>query len=359
MKKVLISLGVITAVLLVLGYVYREALFLGLMGAQIAPEKNFDEMIAPKAPDYRSDEVWAALPSINDPSDQMPQGVSKTETGVAVFFVHPTSYFGKTWNQPLDHTDANWVVDERILRHQASVFNGCCDIYAPRYRQATFFSFMDQSGDGEKALALAYEDVVRAFKDFLRRLEADQPFVIAGHSQGTRHATQLVREHVTGTELQDRLVAAYLVGFSVTYPQLAELPACDSASETGCAVGWNVMDGDSGGAFGGEGVICTNPLTWRDRGSYAKHELNMGAIGFETYGQALEGENVSAMNVEQGVADAKCIDDGQLAVMDLRSESFPQRMMGASMHVYDYSLFHMNVRENVATRIAAYLAGAR
>lgn len=357
MKKMLIGLGVVLVIVVALGFTFRQTLFLQVMGAQIAPEQDFDEMAAPGAPDYGLDNAWAALPGIDDPSDQMPSGALKEDTGAAVFFVHPTSYFGKTWNQPLDHVDANWVVDERILRHQASVFNGCCDIYAPRYRQATFFSFMDQSGNGDKALALAYGDVVMAFKAFINRIEPDQPFVIAGHSQGTRHATQLVREHVTGTQLQDRLVAAYLVGFSVTYPQLAELPACDSATDTGCAVGWNAMDGESGGAFGGEGVLCTNPLTWRDRGDYAQHELNTGAIGFQTYGPALEEEDVSAMNVEVGIADAKCIEDGQLAVTELRSESFPQRMMGASMHVYDYSLFHMNVRENVAMRIAAFMRG--
>ncbi len=355
MKKVLIGIGVVLAITFILGYVNRQSLFIYLMGSQIAPEQDFDQTPAPTPPNYSLDENWAALPSKDDPSDQMPEGVVRAATDVAVFFVHPTSYFGKTWNQPLDHVDANWVVDQRVLRHQASVFNGCCDIFAPRYRQATFFSFMDQSGNGTQALALAYADIVLAFDEFLKRLEQDQPFIVAGHSQGTRHATQLVREKITGTELEARLVAAYLVGFSVTYGQLGTLPACDSPSQTGCAVGWNAMDGESGGAFGGpEKLLCTNPLTWRDSGDYAGHHLNTGAIGFATYGAALEGEDVSAMTVQAGIADAKCMDDGQLAVPNLRSESFPQRMGGSSMHVYDYSLFHNNVRENVALRARAW-----
>ena len=91
---------------------------------------------------------------------------------------------------------ANWIVDELVLRHQASVFNGCCEIYAPRYRQATIYSFLDHT-NGAQALALAYGDVVRAFNTFLNRIEPQQPFVVAGHSQGTRHAAELVREHVT------------------------------------------------------------------------------------------------------------------------------------------------------------------
>ncbi len=47
---------------------------------------------------------------------------------------------------------------------------------------------------------------------------------------------------------------------------------------------------------------------------------------------------------------------GTLAVADLRSDAFPSRMPGGSMHVYDYSLFHMNIRENAATRVEAFLA---
>ncbi|MEM7100247.1 MAG: DUF3089 domain-containing protein [Pseudomonadota bacterium] len=357
MKKFLIILGGAVALVLTIGYLFRMEIAIFAMSTQIAPEHNFGEQAPPPAPDYGDDANWAALPDKEDPSDQMPAGTERSPTGVAVFFVHPTSYFGKTWNQPLDHADANWVVDQRILRHQASVFNGCCDVYAPRYRQATFFSFLDQGDNGAQALAVAYQDVTAAFDVFLTRLEPQQPFVIAGHSQGTKHATQLVREKITNTPLQERMVAAYLIGFSVTYSQLGSLPACDSSTQTGCAIGWNAMEGESGGSFAqNEKLLCTNPLSWRDGGGLAEHALNAGAIGYPTYGLADEGEDVTAMDLEVAIADAKCVADGQLAVTDLRSESFPQRMMANSMHVYDYSLYHMNLRQNVADRVSAFLS---
>ncbi len=358
MKKILIGIAVALMILVILGFVFQQSIFFYFMSAQIAPEQDFGQMAIPSPPDYSDDQYWAGLPNKQDPSDQMPEGVVREDTGVAVFYVHPTTYFGKTWNQPLDHADANWIVDERNLRHQASVFNGCCDVYAPRFRQATFFSFMDRGDNSKKALALAYADVVAAFESFLSRINPDQPFIVAGHSQGTRHVAQLVREKVTSTSLQDRLVAAYLVGFSVTYPELASLPACDSPTQTNCAIGWNSMDDENGGAFGGVGaeekLLCTNPLNWRDGGGYAANELNMGGIGFPSQALAEEGEDYEAMHVETGVAGAQCVDDGSLAIMELRSEAFPHRMFGTSMHIYDYSLFHMNIRENLATRIAAF-----
>jgi len=326
------------------------------MSSRIAPDHDFDGSIAPPAPDYTQAEWWVALPSVSSAAEQMPEGVRREPLGVAVFFVHPTSYFGKeSWNQPLSHEQANWVVDERILRHQATVFNSCCDIYAPRYRQATFFSFVDQSDNAEKALALAYSDVRLAFKHFLSEIGPDQPFVVAGHSQGSRHLAKIVREEISGTPTYNRLVAAYLIGFGITENQLGDVEVCQNETQTQCALGWNVMDGKGTGAFGGnDGLVCTNPLNWQANDSYASNDLNKGAIGFGPYNRAGEGEDITAMVVEVGVADAQCQPDGQLAVLNLTSESFPSRMLGNSMHVYDYSLFHANIRENVAARIKAF-----
>ena len=164
----------------------------------------------------------------------------------------------------------------------------------------------------------------------------------------------LVAEKVAGTDLMQRMVAAYLVGFSITHEQLGGIPACTSATQTGCAVGWNAMDGEGAGAFSGSGnLLCTNPLTWLRDDEYAGHELNIGAIGYPSYGAAEDGEDITLMEIEIGIADAQCF-NGQLAVQDLRSTSFPARMLGNSMHVYDYSLYHMNIRTNVAERIASY-----
>ena len=360
MKKALMVIGGILVIALITAYIFRQELMIGLMAGQIAPEHDFDATLAPPAPDYTQADWWAARPDMDDPSDEMPIGATADPQGVAVFFVHPTSYFGKdNWNQPLDAESANFIVDENLMRHQASVFNGCCDVYAPRYRQATFFSFMDQDGNGEQALTLAYQDVVSAFQQFIAEIGPDQPFILAGHSQGSRHSTLLLAEHIDGTPLLDRMVAAYLIGFGVTDSQIGSVPICASADQTGCAIGWNVMDGPGTGAFGGnDGLICVNPLNWQNDLSYAAHELNTGAIGFADYANPDPEQILSTVEVEVAIADAQCQEDGQLAVMELRSESFPGRMFGNSMHPYDYSLFHSNLRANATTRIAAFAGGA-
>jgi len=354
-KKLLISLGLLIGLLAVSGYLFRDTLVFALMASQIAPDHDFDPALAPAAPDYGDASAWAALPSAADPSDDHPAELVAEALPVSVFFVHPTSYMSSAnWNQPLTDADANWIVDERVLRHQASVFNGCCEVYAPRYRQATFFSFMDQAGSGAAALDLAYADVEAAFDVFLREIDG-APFILAGHSQGTSHAARLLRERIAGSALQDRLVAAYLIGFSIEKDQTGGVPACDHASATGCVVGWNAVDGSAAGLFpDARALICTNPLTWEDNGAYAGHDLNQGGVGYPSYGRPADGEDYTLMNIEPGAADAQCR-NGMLAVPELRSESFPSRMPGGSMHIYDYSLFYVNLRVNASNRARSFL----
>ena len=188
-----------------------------------------------------------------------PRGIFVTggeKENIAVFFVHPTTFLESAgWNQPLDHAATNKRTDDTVMRNQASVFNGCCDVYAPRYRQATIFSFMDGSGakNGEQALALAYDDVAAAFQEFLR-LNPDRPIVLAGHSQGSHHLDRLIEEEVVGTALANRLVAAYPIGYSIDTSN--GLPVCENVAQVGCQVTWNASAADA-------------PVRWRNPATFA------------------------------------------------------------------------------------------
>jgi len=363
--------GLIFLLLAVLGYVFRGELLGGMVAWRIGPDKDFNALEQPSGPDYSDSNYWAALPDKPNASqdrpthtDGSPLSVSGTadtasttsEENPPVFFVHPTSYFGKAnWNQALTDEDANWIVDQRVMRHQASVFNSCCTVYAPRYRQATFYSFIENGSNAEQALGLAFDDVLAAFENFIERIPNGQPFILAGHSQGTRHSTQLLREHIANTELQKRLIAAYLIGFSISKDDLGGIPVCESARATGCAVGWNSIEGNGRGIFASiDNLMCVNPLSWKIDGVYAPHDNNTGAIGFAGYGPTIDGEDVTAMVIEPGAADAHC-KNGQLFVPELRAKTFPQRMQGNSMHLYDYSLFHMNIRANAVERVTAFM----
>ena len=70
----------------------------------------------------------------------------------AVFFVHPTSFLDRDrWNASLDDAEANRVANVYV-KGMASPFNQASEIWAPRYRQATFGAFLTDSAEATKAI---------------------------------------------------------------------------------------------------------------------------------------------------------------------------------------------------------------
>jgi hypothetical protein len=66
-----------------------------------------------------------------------------------VFYIHPTSYVGRGWNASTHDAELNDATDRVATGIQASAFNGCCAVYAPRYRQANGTAFYRPSADGQ------------------------------------------------------------------------------------------------------------------------------------------------------------------------------------------------------------------
>ena len=371
MKKILIVLAVVVVAAASAAFLYRDEIGMMMAFGRLKPTMTFAEAPPSRPPDYSQAESWAALPDREDAADVVPSADvqdRQSTAAVDVFFVHPTTFFGTAgWNQALDDTATNQLTDMFVLRGQAAVFNGCCKIYAPRYRQATIYSFMDNSGSGKAALKLAYEDVERAFDYFIEHHNQGRPFILAGHSQGSVHVRTLLERRITGTPLRERLVAAYAIGFGIDREEMAkavsDVPVCESAEQISCVVTWNAI-GPRAQPWGDPRKnICVNPLTWRADGAPAAASLNLGGVAypgtFEGTLADVKGvpqEFVDAKPVlEPGVADAQCV-DGMLLVKEIHSTHYAARPMGKdNYHIYDYNLFHMNIRKNVEQRVAHYL----
>ena len=59
---------------------------------------------------------------------------------------------------------------------------------------------------------MAYNDIKQAFDTFLEKFNNGRPIIIAGHSQGAGHAKRLLQDFFDNKPLQEKLVAAYLIG---------------------------------------------------------------------------------------------------------------------------------------------------
>lgn len=305
------------------------------------------------APDYSKPEFWAASPRIHDTSDSIPQFLKGEirDTRADVFFIHPTSYFpdeAGAWNASLTDTEVNQTTGYRSILFQASVFNGSCRVFAPRYRQAGMKTFYVMgTPEADRAFGLAYSDIRKAFQYYLDHENHGRPIVVASHSQGSLHAIRLLQEFFDGTPLQQQLVCAYIVGYRIEREAFKHIPAGERFDQTGCFVGWRtyaIGEFPKGIERENGNSVCVNPLTWKTDPAPAPKELHRGIMsGFETLVPA----TVSAV-IEPGAG-----------ILWVDTEVVLEEREGKlkNYHTYDYNLFWMNIRENVKHRIDAFLAG--
>jgi hypothetical protein len=154
----------------------------------LSPPDVFILTDAPSAPDFNNKYFWVAHPDKSDTSDLVPFGVDTSgdtiNKAVDVFFVHSTGFVGPGgWNSSMEIKNSEAQSIEYMLSSMASIFNGCCNIYALHYREAQLQSFMPEKFDsGTQALNLAYHDVAAAFDYYLSHCNQGRPFIVVGHS---------------------------------------------------------------------------------------------------------------------------------------------------------------------------------
>ena len=349
------------------------------MRAALVPTVEFHAPPAAEPNAWADPKSWIARPDMDAESPAL--WLPRTQTGrfpveaergdTVVFFIHPTSYLSRAqWNAPFTDEEANWRAD-LFTRGQASAFAGAGEVWAPRYRQAAIGAFLTNDvGTANQALDAAYRDVVLAFDQFLQEIDPKKPIILAGHSQGALHLVRLMRERVApNPELARRIVAAYPVGWPISVEHdlpLLGLPACETAESTGCIMTWqsyaepadpsmvmNVYDateGFDGKPRTGSRMLCTNPITGTVNGA-AEAAQNLGTVKQDE--TLKDGELITPSTV-----GARCDDPAQggrgLLLIGEGPELGGYVMPGNSYHVYDYSLFWANIREDARRRLAAY-----
>lgn len=315
---------------------------------------------------FAGNRMWFSRPGIGgtDPSQWVPAGVRKDEGPAAVFFIHPTSYLARqSWNGPLDDTDTNRRASY-FLQGMASAFNGQAQVWAPRYRQAAFGSFLTDKPESQQAIQAAYGDILQAFDAFVAAAPANAPIVLAGHSQGALHLIHLLKDKVAGTPLAARVVAAYAVGWPISVehdlPAMG-LPACNGPDRTGCVISWSsfaepaepeviLQAYRASPALDGQPkdkrpVLCTNPL---DGGAApdAPASANLGTLKPD--------KDLTGGEIVVGSVPARCDSVTGMLLIGDPPEMGPYVLPGNNYHVYDIPLFWTNLRADVNRRVAVW-----
>jgi hypothetical protein len=295
-------------------------------------------------PDYSQQQSWARRPDL-------------TPHPVDVFYIYPTIYSEK---KPLNmnimqRPDLQAKV-QGLLVAQAGVYSKSANLFAPYYRQTSFAALNpDEDMYQNKYFRVGAQDVAAAFDYYLEYLDQGRPFILASHSQGSLVMIDLIRKKLGDPELQKKLVAAYLIGYSVLPADFREYPwmkPATSADDTGVIISYNTQaPGATGSPVLVEKAFCINPLNWKTDDTPAGPEMNKGAVFFDDFTGTLKKEvphyTGAIINTETGALETMPPDYDSLNL-----GHFPEGVL----HKFDYAFWYRNLQDNVARRISNYLS---
>jgi pimeloyl-ACP methyl ester carboxylesterase len=203
---------------------------------------------------------------------------------------------------------------------QAAQFERVCRVYAPVYRQVT-----SSKGDS----ALAYRDVLAAWRDYLAHDNKGRGVVLIGHSQGAQMLKQLVQKEIDPNEATRKLlVSAILLGASIAVEQgsdvggdFVNVPACRSKTQTGCVVAYSAFarTPPPDAAFQNLGdpekeqILCVNPGAPQG----GKAPITPAIPWFSTQGVIPDAPSAPPTGTEwislPGLYTARCVEQGTRA----------------------------------------------
>ncbi len=356
----------------------------------IKPKYKFGNKNFPKEPSYEEKLNWLSLPEVDGPQYLLPSNDYKINKNneVDLFYIHPTGFYGQEWNASIDKNKSSFERAQIALANQATVFNETCNIYAPNYRQATYYSFFAKTDDGILANELAYSDIKRAFEYFINNFNSNKPFVIAAHSQGSLHAMRLVSELIDKTDLYKRLICAYIIGYIIPTKEYKKLytniKPSEKYNDINCISSWltvvenykkdreRTMFWTPNGwkiEYMNQKLISTNPLSWKNDNQwiqstkdnlsiinkaknydfhdrYREHNTRIKKTITKTAFQSFS----TKRNQETGLIECK----GELIEKIKTMKNFT-----GDLHAFDVMLFWGSIRKNIKDRIKKYFNNVR
>ncbi|MBQ9526873.1 MAG: DUF3089 domain-containing protein [Fretibacterium sp.] len=313
------------------------------------------------ASDYSNPANWMDVPAEN-------------LYGADTFYLYPTAVTNP--DKPLivliDDAELRAGAQALYRRHKP-IFSVSTNVYAPYYPQLNLGRATPDTDMDAILFERTRRETYAALDYYFEHYNSGRPFILAGHSQGSAMLRIVLKDYMkTRPEIYKRMVAAYIVGYSITSDDLTECPYlkfAESADDTGVVVSWNTEGPANAGRANMvvlEGGISINPLTWTREETYATASLNRGSA--LRWDEAAEKYRITDNPPEKdplipGLADARvnrergvviCSSDVLPFISD--SNAALEAVFGPqSYHGGDYAFYFDSVRENVRNRVNIYL----
>lgn len=279
---------------------------------------------------------------------------------VDVFYLYPTVWYGEGTNKdfvcPIDFKPMRENATNALIS-QSSLFEEVGNIYAPFYRQADALYILDTNNNiknKEKYFNdIPKKDALVAFDYFIKNFNNNKPFILIGHSQGAMMIKEILIDYFkTNENLMNRLVAAYIIGYSVTTNDLEKNPHLKFARseyDTGVIISYNTESS----IFNGynptllEGAIAINPITWTLEEDEATKEKSLGSCFFAGTNYNIV-KNFASAKVDKKRGVIKC---DSINADDFYIDGMFEK---GNYHVYDIALYYNDLKENARKRVGAF-----
>lgn len=301
--------------------------------------------------DYSQATNWLAWPA-------------RTDKPVDIFYLYPTAWEAKEGQGPLCEAGYKPMRNKArfLLAYQATAFSAEANLYAPYYRQYDARHLLGYDFQERAALLRGepWEDVKAAFEHYLDNSGARRPFVLVGHSQGAMLVKELLYNLLKArAEDRERLVAAYVIGFSVSRAELTrhpEFPFARGADDTGVIVSYNTE------APGVEipnptvmpDSVVINPVSWTTGDQPAAAGDSAGAYIIDRLGRLRDMPGLADARLDLTRGTVVCSTFDQDAFYGAGVELINPFPVGI-YHIYDIALYYYDLRANVELRCRRFL----
>jgi hypothetical protein len=309
------------------------------------------------ASDYAIAEHWLALPTNPDKA-------------VDIFYLYPSAWAKVNADDPIICEIDNPVMlkySKLAFDRQAMAFEPMGNIYAPYYRQDDAASTLAMPLEEQQAIVAGYPatDGIAAFDYYIKNYNNGRPFILASHSQGSNVMIFLLSQYMQeNPEVYSRMIAAYVLGYSITPDYLAKNPHLKFATgpdDTGVIISYNTeaptIEGTNGVVLPGAMVI--NPINWVTDEAPAAASENLGSIMLNADGSVVENAD-GTYQVAKNFADAKI--DLAKGVLICSTVDVDQYAPGGGtfgrgiFHTFDFPFYFYNIRQNAQNRVEKFQA---
>jgi len=300
-----------------------------------------------KATDYSESEHWLVLPAVVDKQ-------------VDVFYLYPTSWMKVAANEPniCEIDNPIMLVGAKLnVGRQASAFETTGNIYAPYYRQDDAIYALSLSLEDQAKLVggIPKTDVFAAFDYYIKNYNKGRPFILVSHSQGSTVMAYLLSEYMKENPVvYSRMIAAYVIGYSITKEYLAENPHlkfAEGPDDTGVIISYNTEAPNVvANPMVLPGAIAINPITWTREETLATAQQSLGSRVPNEAEQSVQVKDFADARVDKVRGVLIC------STVDVEKFSPGNKLFGEGIfHRFDFQFYYYNLRENAENRTKNFL----